>query len=91
LELLTYINRKEQSEIQSACLRLKEKFLNQEPKVGKKALNKAIIMILPHAPGSLVDTVQRAMKADFVQDALMIGIFHSLITSKFLTPLPHDA
>ncbi|HEY9665320.1 MAG TPA: hypothetical protein V6C91_00875 [Coleofasciculaceae cyanobacterium] len=55
-------------------------FLQQEPREGEAALNKAILLIFPDIPiednFKLIDKIQQKLKPLFVEAGLMIGEFH---------------
>lgn len=58
----------------------REIFLQLEPKHGPPAMNKAVLIVFPNlgATGAaLVDEVQLAHKAKFVEQGLMLGEFHA--------------
>lgn len=58
----------------------RERFLEIEPREGAAAMNKAMLIVLPHLDGdaaALVDEVQKRLKPAFVDQGLMLGEFHA--------------
>lgn len=57
-----------------------DRFHSLEPKTGKKAAYKAVVLIFPDIPlcdaHNIIDKVQLKLKPEFVAKGLMIGEFH---------------
>merc|ERR1719419_1206385 len=67
-------------EVEEVARSFVERFHSLEPRTGKKAAYKAVVLIFPDIPlakaPEIIDRVQLKLKPEFVSKGLMIGEFH---------------
>ena len=67
-------------EVENVARSFVDRFHSLEPKTGRKAAYKAVVLIFPDIPPSkapaIIDKVQLKLKPEFVSKGLMIGEFH---------------
>ena len=80
LAVVTTVGRTPQAVIERTARAMLRRFDELEPRTGRAAAYKAVVMIFPQVPLShaprLIDGVQLALKPEFVARGLMIGEFH---------------
>lgn len=74
--------KQDEAKLQALIQQARKDFLNLEPKSGKTAIYKTVVLTFPDVHGedakSLIDGLQRKLKPDFIKDGLMLGEFHAL-------------
>jgi hypothetical protein len=67
-------------DVYTQAMTYRDWFLELEPRHGKEAQFKTILMLFPDVPvedaPKIIDTVQRALKPELVDKGLMVGQFH---------------